>query len=55
MFVVQPNSTGLCLVSSQHKWNLEELMEEIWNRCNMLRIYTKVSAKTLQLLELNIN
>lgn len=28
-------------ISSQHKWNLEELMEEIWDRCNMLRIYTK--------------
>ena len=28
-------------ISSQHEWNLEELMEEIWARCNMLRIYTK--------------
>jgi len=28
-------------ISSQHKWNLEELMEEIWNRCEMLRVYTK--------------
>ena len=28
-------------ISSQHEWNLEELMEEIWGRCNMLRIYTK--------------
>ena len=28
-------------ISSQHKWNLEELMEEIWDRCHMLRIYTK--------------
>lgn len=28
-------------ISSQHKWNLEELMEEIWNRCEMIRIYTK--------------
>lgn len=28
-------------ISSQHKWNLEELMEEIWTRCNMIRIYTK--------------
>ena len=28
-------------ISSQHMWNLEELMEEIWNRCNMLRVYTK--------------
>ena len=31
-----------CSVSSQHKWNLEELMEEIWDRTNMLRIYPKV-------------
>jgi ribosome-interacting GTPase 1 len=22
-------------------WNLEELMEEIWHRCHMIRIYTK--------------
>lgn len=28
-------------ISSQHGWNLEELMEEIWERCDMLRIYTK--------------
>lgn len=28
-------------ISSQHKWNLEELMEEIWDRTSMLRIYTK--------------
>uniref|UniRef100_A0A7S4N0L2 OBG-type G domain-containing protein n=2 Tax=Odontella aurita TaxID=265563 RepID=A0A7S4N0L2_9STRA len=28
-------------ISSQHEWNLEELMEEIWHRCHMLRIYTK--------------
>ena len=43
-----PNATGQTsyilahfLVSSQHEWNLEELMEEIWSRCNMMRIYTK--------------
>lgn len=28
-------------ISSQHSWNLEELMQEIWDRCHMLRIYTK--------------
>jgi len=28
-------------ISSQHEWNLEELMDEIWERCNMLRVYTK--------------
>jgi len=28
-------------ISSQHNWNIEELMENIWTKCNMLRIYTK--------------
>lgn len=28
-------------ISSQHGWNTEELMQEVWDRCNMLRIYTK--------------
>jgi len=28
-------------ISARDKWNLEELMEEIWHRCNMIRIYTK--------------
>lgn len=28
-------------ISSQHGWNLEELMDTIWDRCNMIRIYTK--------------
>lgn len=28
-------------ISSQHQWNLEGLMEEIWTRCHMIRIYTK--------------
>ena len=33
-------------ISSQHKWNLEELMEEIWHRCHMIRIYTKPQGQT---------
>lgn len=33
-------------ISSQNEWNLEELMEEIWHRCNMLRIYTKPKGQT---------
>lgn len=33
-----PNHVPIC---AQHKWNLDELMEEIWHRCNMIRIYTK--------------
>eukprot|EP01082_Thalassiosira_pseudonana_P009056 g8121.t1.1.5e17418a g8121 g8121.t1 contig27:234622-236271(+) len=28
-------------ISSQHSWNIEELMEEVWSKCNMMRIYTK--------------
>ena len=28
-------------ISSQHNWNMEELLEEVWTKCNMLRIYTK--------------
>jgi small GTP-binding protein len=28
-------------ISSGLKWNLDELMESIWDRCNMMRIYTK--------------
>lgn len=28
-------------LSSQHGWGVEELLEAIWDRCNMLRIYTK--------------
>lgn len=28
-------------ISSSLKWNIEELLEEVWGRCNMMRIYTK--------------
>lgn len=28
-------------ICAQHEWNLEELMDTIWDRCNMIRIYTK--------------
>lgn len=28
-------------ISSRDEWGLDELMEEIWDRCNMMRIYTK--------------
>lgn len=30
-----------CPISAHHGWNLDELMEKIWDECNMLRIYTK--------------
>lgn len=28
-------------ISSAHEWNLDELMEMIWDYCSMIRIYTK--------------
>ena len=28
-------------ISSFHKWNIDMLMEEIWNYLKMMRIYTK--------------
>lgn len=28
-------------LSSQHGWGVEDLLESVWDRCNMLRIYTK--------------
>lgn len=28
-------------ISSVKEWNLDDLMEEVWSRCNMMRIYTK--------------
>jgi uncharacterized protein len=30
-------------ISAAHEWNLEELLERIWESTNMIRIYTKVS------------
>ena len=28
-------------ISAKDEWNFDELLETIWNKCNMLRIYTK--------------
>lgn len=33
-------------ISSQYGWNIDELMEEVWKRCNMIRIYTKSKGQT---------
>eukprot|EP01138_Halocafeteria_seosinensis_P008941 gb/GECG01009138.1/.p1 GENE.gb/GECG01009138.1/~~gb/GECG01009138.1/.p1 ORF type:complete len:369 (+),score=53.57 gb/GECG01009138.1/:1-1107(+) len=30
-----------CMISAKDEWNFDELMEKIWNYCNMIRIYTK--------------
>lgn len=33
-------------ISAAHEWNLEELMENIWEYAKMIRIYTKVFIET---------
>jgi ribosome-interacting GTPase 1 len=32
-------------ISSQHGWNFDELMEMMWNKLNLVRIYTKPKGK----------
>lgn len=29
------------VISAHHEWNFDELLESIWDYCNMIRIYTK--------------
>ncbi|CAN0523265.1 unnamed protein product, partial [Ectocarpus sp. 8 AP-2014] len=29
------------VVSAAHGWNIDELLEKVWDYCNMIRIYTK--------------
>lgn len=29
------------VISAHHGWNLDELLEKVWEYCNMIRIYTK--------------
>lgn len=35
-------------ISSRDQWNIDELMDAIWNKCNMLRIYTKPKGESSQ-------
>lgn len=30
-----------CPISAEHGWNLDELLEQMWERLNLRRIYTK--------------
>lgn len=30
-----------CPISSEHGWNVDELLEQMWERLNLRRIYTK--------------
>ena len=35
-----------CPISAQHKWNYDDLLEMIWERLNLIRIYTKPKGQT---------
>ena len=34
-----------CPISSEHGWNLDELMEQMWEKLQLRRIYTKPKGK----------
>lgn len=34
-----------CPISSEHGWNVDELMEQMWDKLNLRRIYTKPKGK----------
>ncbi|DBA05251.1 TPA: hypothetical protein N0F65_007413 [Lagenidium giganteum] len=34
-----------CVISGYHGWNFDELLEKIWDYCNMIRIYTKPKGR----------
>lgn len=34
-----------CPISSEHDWNIDELMEQMWDKLNLRRIYTKPKGK----------
>ncbi|KAG7007556.1 ribosome-interacting GTpase 1 [Physcia stellaris] len=35
-----------CPISSEHGWNVDELLEQMWEKLNLRRIYTKPKGKT---------
>ena len=35
-----------CPISSEHGWNIDELLEQMWEKLNLRRIYTKPKGKT---------
>ena len=37
-----PNSVP---ISSEHGWNVDELMEAMWEKLNLVRVYTKPKGK----------
>ena len=34
-----------CPISSEHGWNVDELLEQMWEKLNLRRIYTKPKGK----------
>lgn len=34
-----------CPISSEHGWNIDELMEQMWEKLNLVRVYTKPKGK----------
>jgi len=34
-----------CPISSEHGWNVDELMEQMWEKLNLVRVYTKPKGK----------
>lgn len=35
-----------CPISSEHGWNVDELLEQMWEKLNLRRIYTKPKGKS---------
>jgi ribosome-interacting GTPase 1 len=34
-----------CPISSEHGWNIDELLEQMWEKLNLRRVYTKPKGK----------
>jgi uncharacterized protein len=34
-----------CPISAEHGWNVDELMEQMWEKLNLRRVYTKPKGK----------
>ena len=35
-----------CPISAEHGWNVDELMEQMWERLSLRRVYTKPKGKS---------
>jgi len=34
-----------CPISSEHGWNVDELLEQMWEKLNLVRVYTKPKGR----------